>query len=82
MITCSVRTHGECSCSPSECRASKPTTLAASIMVPSWKTQAITCAFLGVISAIASFAVLSVVEPQLRISDLVNQEANASAHRR
>jgi len=72
MIRCDLRGI-ECSCEPSECRAAPPT-LAATLMVPSWKTQLAVCLFGGAITGIAFFCVMASQEQHQKIIDLDRQE--------
>lgn len=76
-VFCSMRGK-ECGCAAHECRASKPASLAEAVMIPSWKTQLITCAFLGMMSGLAFFAAMSVAEQHQKITDQINQEAHAN----
>lgn len=64
----------ECACHPSECRASPPTTLAESIMVPSWKTQLITYAWGLALMFSITLTAAYIHEQQLKNSDLDRQE--------
>jgi hypothetical protein len=81
MIRCDLRGI-ECSCEPSECRASKPSTLAATIMVPSRKTQLAACLFGGFLIGAVVFVVAARAEPYQKNIDLINQEVTANAYRR
>jgi membrane protein implicated in regulation of membrane protease activity len=69
---CGFRQSRECACT-TVCAVAKPIT-PAPVVLPSWRTQAITCLFLGVV---ATFVSAAVMEAKLKRQDLINQE---SAH--
>ncbi|MBB3411268.1 hypothetical protein FHT87_005221 [Rhizobium sp. BK316] len=73
-IFCSMRTV-ECTCTQDECRAAKPQSLAAELMVPSWKTQLAVCVFGGVIAGITAFGILGSQEGYFKQIDLAQQES-------
>lgn len=73
-MRCDLKTFRECSCEPSECRAA-PQTLAASVMVPSWKAQLAVCLFGGALTGIAFFGVMASQEGYQKKVDLDCQEA-------
>jgi hypothetical protein len=73
MTPCSVRTYGECSCSPSECRASKPAT-AAPLPRATTKDILYTAAFFGVVAFFMSIAIVGRAEQQQKLIDLKCQE--------
>lgn len=73
MMRCDFRTLNECACPVDACAARKPIT-PAPVVLPSWRTQAITCLFFGVV---ATFVSAAVMEAKLKHQDLINQE---SAH--
>jgi hypothetical protein len=76
-MRCDFRTLNECACPVDTCRAEKPTT-PAPVVLPSWRTQAITCLFLGVV---ATFVSAAVMEAKLKHQDLINQENSYAVNR-
>ncbi|MDR9781632.1 hypothetical protein [Rhizobium redzepovicii] len=67
---CIIKAFGGCSCPAGEC-AEKPLT-PAPVILPSLRTQAITCLTIGFIAAIVSAAVM---EERVRKHDIDCQEA-------
>lgn len=69
MTECIVKQYG-CSCHSGECsvqRQSSP----APVILPSLRTQAITCLFLG---AVMTFVSAAVMEGKMKHQDQINQE--------
>lgn len=71
-MRCDFRTLNECTCPADSCAARKPIT-PAPVVLPSWRTQAITCLFLGVV---ATFVSAAVMEMHYRGADRVQQESS------
>ncbi|ANL02648.1 hypothetical protein [Rhizobium phage RHEph18] len=69
---CIIKAFGGCRCADGEC-AEKPIT-SAPVVLPSWRTQAITCLFLGVV---ATFVSAAVMEAKLKHQDLDRQEVTS-----
>jgi hypothetical protein len=65
---CIVKQYG-CSCHPGECAVQPVDT--APVILPSWRTQAITCLFLG---AVMTFVSAAVMEGKMKHQDLDRQE--------
>lgn len=70
MRLCQFRAERECACATNECRATPKQTQAPLIFI-SWRTQAVTCLFIGFFVTIISAAVM---ETQVKKRDLINQE--------
>ena len=79
--SCDMRRLNECACQSEHC-AFQPPTLAATLMVPSWKTRLAVCLFGGALTGIAFFGVMASQEGHQKKVDLINQEVNANAYRR
>lgn len=77
MSLCQFGTEHECGC-PADACAVQPVT-PAPVIIPSLKTQAITCLFIGFVVTIISAAVM---ETKLRTADLNCQEACVNVVRR
>jgi hypothetical protein len=69
MTDCIIKAFGGCACQDGEC-AEKPATIAP-VIIPSLRTQAITCLFLG---AVMTFVSAAVMEMHYRDADRVQQE--------
>jgi uncharacterized membrane protein YhdT len=69
---CGFRQSRECACT-TVCAVAKPIT-PAPVVLPSWRTQAITCLFLGVV---ATFVSAAVMEMHYRGADLERQEVTS-----
>lgn len=69
-MRCDLRTLNECACT-TQC-AAQPITRAP-VILPSWRTQAITCLFLG---AVMTFVSAAVMEMHYRGADRVQQESS------
>lgn len=69
-MRCGFRQARECGCPAEACAVQKPVTQAP-VFMPSLKTQAITCLFLGFVATIISAAVM---ETKLRTDARTNQE--------
>lgn len=73
MTDCIIKAFDGCACPTGEC-AEKPIT-PAPVVLPSWRTQAITCLFLG---AVMTFVSAAVMEAKLKTHDVNCQEACVS----
>lgn len=69
-MICQFRTERECGCPADACAVEDPVT-PAPVIIPSLKTQAITCLFIGFVVTIISAAVM---ETKVKKIDLINQE--------
>jgi hypothetical protein len=71
MTDCIVKAFGGCRCEDGEC-AEKPVSVAP-VILPSWRTQVITCLFLG---AVMTFVSAAVMEMHYRDAYRVQQESS------
>ena len=72
MIRCDLR-GSECACTPNECKAARPASLAPVISF-SLRDHLITCAAVGIAAFFIAFAVAARMEAPLKIQHLANQE--------